>query len=56
MTRFAASVIGGQPEFVAMSYPELWELWEAHDEPEWLTAHVGRLRARYGVAVTLESR
>ncbi|MBZ5703472.1 MAG: hypothetical protein LAN84_16685 [Acidobacteriia bacterium] len=50
VTRFAASIIGGGPEFVAMSYPELWRWWEAHPEPEWLPTHVGRLRARYGVA------
>ena len=50
MTRFAASVIGGGPEFVAMSYPELWRWWDTQTEPEWLLAHVGRLMARYGVA------
>lgn len=49
VTRFAASIIGGGPEFVAMSYPELWKLWGSHSEPKWLPAHVGRLRARYGV-------
>jgi hypothetical protein len=48
VSRFAASV-GGGPEFVAMSYPELWKSWDACPQP-WLRAHVGRLRARYGVA------
>jgi hypothetical protein len=50
VTRFAASIAGGGPEFVAMSYPELWRSWDACPQPEWLRAHVGRLRARYGVA------
>lgn len=49
VTRFAASV-GGGPEFVAMSYPELWRSWGACPQPEWLRAHVGRLMVRYGVA------
>jgi hypothetical protein len=48
--RFAASVDGGGPEFVSMSYPELWRSWDALHEPEWLRIHAGRLRARYGVA------
>jgi hypothetical protein len=50
VTRFAASIIGGKPEFVALSYPELWRSWDADPEPKWLPAHVARLRARYGVA------
>jgi hypothetical protein len=49
VTRFAASVDGGGPKFVAMSYPELWESWDAYPEPKWLQIHVGRLRERYGV-------
>ncbi|MDX3966811.1 MAG: hypothetical protein QHD01_09460 [Bradyrhizobium sp.] len=50
VTRFAASIGGGRPEFVAMSYPELWNSWGACPQPEWLRTHVGRLKARYGVA------
>jgi hypothetical protein len=50
VTRFAASIGGGEPKFVAMSYPELWESWDAQPQPKWLQAHVRRLRARYGVA------
>jgi hypothetical protein len=49
VTRFAASV-GGGPAFISMSYPELWRSWDACSEPDWLQAHVGRLRGRYGVA------
>ena len=49
VTRFATSVTGGGPEFVAMSYPELWKLWESYAGSEWHHAHVDRLRARYGV-------
>ncbi|MGH6856751.1 MAG: PGN_0703 family putative restriction endonuclease [Methylocella sp.] len=51
VTRFAASIGGGGPEFVFMSYPDLWRSWDACTEPDWLRAHVGRLRKRYGVAV-----
>lgn len=50
VNHFAASIVGGGPEFVAMSYPELWRSWDAYSEPEWLPLHVHRLRARYGVA------
>jgi hypothetical protein len=50
LTRFAESKMDDRPEFAAMSYPELWRSWDTHPEPEWLRAHVGRLRARYGVA------
>ncbi len=50
VTRFAASIGGGGPEFVAMSYLELWSSWGACQQPEWLRTHVGRLKARYGVA------
>jgi len=48
--RFAASVHGGGPEFVAMSYPELWGAWSVGTPPELLLAHIARLKARYGVA------
>lgn len=48
--RFAASIAGGGPDFAAMSYPELWRSWDPSPQAEWLGAHVGRLRARYGVA------
>lgn len=51
VTRFAASVGGGGPEFVAMSYSELWSSWGTCSHSEWLRTHVGRLKARYGVAV-----
>jgi hypothetical protein len=50
INRFAASIAGGNPEFIAISYPELWRTWDACAQPDWLRTHVGRLRARYGVA------
>jgi hypothetical protein len=50
VARFAKSIFGGGPELVSMSYPELWASWDAQPEPKWLQTHVGRLRARYGVA------
>ena len=51
VARFAELVSGGGPEFVAMSYPELWRWWDTLLEPEWLPTHVARLRARYAVPV-----
>jgi hypothetical protein len=48
---FSKSIRGGGPDFIAMSYPELWASWDAHPGPDWLRTHVSRLRARYGVAV-----
>jgi hypothetical protein len=47
--RFADSMSGGGPEFVAMSYPELWKSWDECRQPAWLQSHVGHLRARYAV-------
>lgn len=51
VTQFAASITGSGPEFAAMSYPELWKLWDSCTEIEWLPAHVARLKARYAVAI-----
>jgi hypothetical protein len=48
--RFAAAIAEGGPEFVAMSYPELWATWDKRSGPEWLPTHVSHLRARYGVS------
>ena len=51
VTRFAASITGtDEPKFVSISYPELWKLWDSHEEPTWLSVHVGHLRKRYAVA------
>jgi hypothetical protein len=47
--RFRASVKGSAPEFVAMSYPELWKSWSLGSPPDWLRAHIRRLELRYGV-------
>jgi restriction endonuclease-like protein len=48
--RFAASLIGAEPRFASISYPELWTLWDMEPSPDWLSVHVSRLRARYDVA------
>jgi hypothetical protein len=50
VARFAVAVSGDGPEFVAMSYPELWRSWDFDTQLEWLPAHIDRLRARYAVA------
>lgn len=44
-------VVGAHPEFKAMSYRELWEEWERGDPPQWLLTHLGKVRARYDVAI-----
>ena len=49
--RFAEQVSGGNPSFASISYPELWECWQQPGRPEWLAAHVARLRQRYLVSV-----
>jgi hypothetical protein len=51
IARFAASIRGDKPKFIAISYPELWKSWDTESAPEWLQIHVRRLRARYGVTV-----
>jgi hypothetical protein len=47
--RFAKSIVGAGPYFIAMSYSELWKFWDICSEPKWLRGHVERLRARYEV-------
>jgi hypothetical protein len=51
VARFGASLVGASPNFVAMSYPELWTWWDTLSEPDWLSTHVSRLRARYDVSL-----
>ncbi len=51
--RFSKGVAEGGPEFVAMSYPELWSEWDHENVPAWLSKHLGRLRERY--ALTIEA-
>jgi hypothetical protein len=49
ITRFAESVEGGRPAFVAASYQELWESWDLQAGADWLSTHLSRLRLRYDV-------
>lgn len=48
---FAARVGTGGPDFVAMSYPELWATWQEAGPADWLAHHLSALRARYGVTL-----
>jgi hypothetical protein len=48
---FAGRVLGGFPEFRAMSYRELWNDWESGQPSDWLRAHLERVRARYEIAI-----
>ncbi len=50
--QFAEMVSGDGPDFVAMSYPELWRIWVSIAGPDWITKHVHRLRERYAVDVS----
>ncbi len=47
---FAERVLGSTPRFVAMSYPELWAIWRK-TAPEWLSAHLDDLQARYLIRI-----
>jgi hypothetical protein len=49
--RFADAVRGSEPSFMAMPYSELWLAWERQTSPSWVTLHVARLRARYGLEI-----
>ena len=40
IARFAEAIAGDGPKFVSMSYPELWQRWQAVTEFEWLKIHV----------------
>jgi hypothetical protein len=49
-SRFGARVRDGGVQFLAMSYPELWQSWRSGTPPQWLSVHLDRLAARYSVA------
>lgn len=51
IARFAARVGNGGPDFVAMSYPELWATWRDAGPAGWLARHLSALQARYGVTL-----
>ena len=48
---FSGRVLGGFPEFKAMSYRELWNDWASGQPLDWLRAHLQKVRARYEVAI-----
>jgi hypothetical protein len=49
--RLAERVGDETVSFDAISYPELWRLWEQTDGPPWLGTHVAALRGRYAVTL-----
>jgi hypothetical protein len=51
VAQFGACILGGGPDFAAMSYTALWAAWDSDDAPAWLPAHVRRLRTRYLVSL-----
>jgi hypothetical protein len=52
LARFSRVMGGDAIAFLPISYPELWRSWDTLPQPDWLPAHVSRLRARYGVAAS----
>ncbi len=50
--RFQERVSGGFPQFVSVSYIELWNSWASRSEvPGWLIEHIANLRKRYLVTL-----
>ncbi|MGA7872469.1 MAG: hypothetical protein WCA22_16405 [Candidatus Binatus sp.] len=50
--RFQKMVNGSFPQFISMSYPELWDSWASQVEvPSWLIEHIASLRERYFVSL-----
>jgi hypothetical protein len=47
---FAGRVADPEVALMALSYPELWDLWDASGD-SWVGEHVARLRERYAVQV-----
>jgi hypothetical protein len=45
------AVEGAQVAMQAESFEALWREWAERGEPTWLSGHVARLRARYGVTI-----
>ena len=50
--QFAEMIAGDGPDFLAMSYPELWCVWASMPGSDWIKTHVHRLRERYAVDVS----
>jgi hypothetical protein len=44
---FADRVAGSPPAFQALSYPELWQRWQAAGPADWVARHLEALRSRY---------
>jgi hypothetical protein len=51
VSAFSGRVLGGFPEFRAMSYRELCNDWESGQPPDWLRAHLQTLRSRYEIDI-----
>ncbi|MEZ5934307.1 MAG: hypothetical protein R3F54_20680 [Alphaproteobacteria bacterium] len=51
LASLAAAVEGARVEVVAESFDALWQRWLDQGGPDWLAAHVERLRSRYAVSL-----
>ncbi len=47
---FEDRICGSKPKFMAISYSELWRLWEQNASP-WLKDHLREVRSRYWVSI-----
>jgi hypothetical protein len=47
VARFRIDVMDARPSFKAISYRDLWNLWEQLTIPPWLSEHLVALRSRY---------
>jgi len=51
LATLCAAVDGARVEIVAQSFDTLWQNWLDQSGPDWLAAHVDRLRSRYAVSL-----
>ena len=51
LAALSEAVHGGPVTFQSKSFDALWREWAECRQPAWLTGHVARLRARYGVSI-----
>jgi len=51
LAALTAAIDGARVGIVTESFDTLWQSWLDHNGPEWLPAHVERLRSRYAVSL-----
>jgi hypothetical protein len=51
LATLSAAVEGARVDIVTQSFDALWQSWLDQSGPDWVTAHVARLRSRYAVSL-----